>query len=98
MGKRLIQQRRGHGSLTYRTPGFRYKAAVRHLNQNGTVIDLLHCPAHTTPLMEVVYSDGMRTRTIAPEGITVGDSLQVGSGVEIKPGNVLSLKDIPEGT
>ncbi|HLC81210.1 MAG TPA: 50S ribosomal protein L2 [Candidatus Nanoarchaeia archaeon] len=98
MGKNLIQQRRGRGSPTYKAPSFRYKAEVKHLSQNGTVVDLLHCPAHSSPLMEVAYADGLRARTIAPEGITVGDSIQVGAGVEIKPGNVLSLKDIPEGT
>ncbi|MBS3139412.1 50S ribosomal protein L2 [Candidatus Woesearchaeota archaeon] len=97
MGKRLIQQRRGHGSLTYRTPGFRYKAEVSHLTQSGTVVDLLHCPAHSTPLMEIAYANGDRTRTVAPEGITVGDYLSVDS-TELRSGNVMSLKDIPEGT
>ncbi len=99
MGKQLIQQRRGRGSLTYKTPKFRFKGPSKHPAQAGLIVDLIHCPAHTAPLMEVAYfNSGIKARTVAPEGIAVGDQINVGSEAEIRPGNVLSLKHIPEGT
>jgi len=34
---------------------------------------------------------------LAPEGVRVGDTIQVGVSAEIKPGNTLPLAEIPEG-
>jgi large subunit ribosomal protein L2 len=99
MGKRLLQQRRGRGTHTYRAPSFRYKGEVKIPKENvaGTVIELIHCQGHSAPLMQVSYSNGVKDLAFAPDGICVGDNLEVGS-TEIKKGNVLSLKNIPEGT
>lgn len=99
MGKRLVQQRRGTGSPTYRSPSFRFAGEVKHHPQPamGTVTDIVHCAGHSAPLLEVGYIGGAKGLAFAPEGVTVGDEMMVG-GTEVKDGNVLSLKDIPEGT
>jgi large subunit ribosomal protein L2 len=97
MGKRLIQQRRGRGTHTYKSPSFRFKGQVKHTNEgNGIVTNLIHCQGHSTPLMEVNY-ENKKNLSFAPQGISVGDKIIVG-GMEVKSGNVLALKDIPEGT
>jgi len=100
MGKRIIAQRRGRGTKTYSSPSFRFKGAVKHpsADTNGMVIDLIHCQGHTAPLMQVSYLTGEKSLAIAPEGIRVGEEISVGGGAELKFGNVLPLKDIPEGT
>lgn len=100
MGKRLIQQRRGRGTKTYTAPSHRYKGKVQHVRDmtSGTVVDLVHCPGHSAPLMKVRYLTGETLFSVAPYGLTVGDNVEVGDGVEVKIGNVLCLKDIPEGT
>ncbi|MBI2146007.1 50S ribosomal protein L2 [Candidatus Woesearchaeota archaeon] len=98
MGKRLIQQRRGRGTNTYRTPGHRYVGPIHHAASNGIVTDIVHCPAHSAPLMEIACTSGETALTAAPEGIKIGDSLQIVGAVEIREGNVLPLKSIPEGT
>ncbi len=100
MGKNLIQQRRGRGSPTYRSPGHRYEGEAKHYAQQttGVVRDLIHCAGHSAPLMEVFYLTGDRGLTLAPEGIRVGDEISVCSSTEAKVGNVLPLGDIPEGT
>jgi len=100
MGKRLIQQRRGRGTHTYKAPSFRYKGAVKYPSYDtaGTIVDLIHCQGHSTPLMEVSYLTGEKGLAFAPQGIKVGDMISVGPDNEIKPGNVLPLRDIPEGT
>jgi large subunit ribosomal protein L2 len=99
MGKRLIQQRRGRGTSTYRSPSFRFKGKVKHhqLDTNGVVIDLVNCPGHSAPLMKVSYLSGDKKLAFAPEGIKVGDEICIGS-TELNKGNVLPLKEIPEGT
>ena len=100
MGKRLIQQRRGRGTATYRAPSFNYKGAVRHypLETSGVVRDLIHCAGHSAPLMEVNYLSGESCLSVAPEGIKVGDIITIGGDAEVKTGNVLRLENIPEGT
>ncbi len=102
MGKRLIQQRRGRGGPTYRSPSHRFKGAVRHLPSSlgateGTVLDLVHCAGHSAPLMAVEYDSGDMSLAFAPYGIKVGDAVAVG-GKELSVGSTLVLGDIPEGT
>jgi large subunit ribosomal protein L2 len=99
VGKRIISQRRGRGTNTYRSPSFRFKGAAKHYPKEtvGKVLDLIHCAGHSTPLMEVSYLTGEKALTFAPHGIKVGDEISVG-GSEVNTGNVLALKDIPEGT
>lgn len=103
MGKNLIQQRRGKGSPTYRAPTFRYKGRASHPryakeNICGEIIDLVKCPGHSSPLMEVKYENGEEILIQAPEGIKVGDYVEMGDKAKLKAGSVLPLKNIPEGT
>ncbi len=103
MGKNIIQQARGKGSPTYRVPSFRYlgKAKFKPLKEsttNGKIIDLVKCQGHKAPLVKIQYDDGAGCLLQAPEGIKVGDYVSEGAGIKAMPGNVLPLKDIPEGT
>ncbi|MCK4589288.1 MAG: 50S ribosomal protein L2 [Nanoarchaeota archaeon] len=99
MGKRLLQQRRGRGTSNFRSPGFKYKGRAKHRQLSkevrGKIVDLIDCPGHSAPLAKITYEDGQACLTIAPEGIAVGDTVTVGG--EAKPGNLFTLKDIPEG-
>ena len=102
MGKRLVQQARGRGGPTYRSPGFRSLGIPKHIsitqeNITGKILDIVHCSQHSAPLAEVAYSNGELGLIIAPEGILVGEEIKIG-GNEIEVGNCLKLKDIPEGT
>jgi len=98
MGKNLIQQRRGKGSGRFRTPNFRYKGEIKMLNKASyTVKNLVRCPGHSAPLIEAEYDDKSTSLLIAPEGIAIGDKIDLTSQ-EIKTGNIIALKDIPEGT
>jgi large subunit ribosomal protein L2 len=100
MGKNLLQQRRGKGTLTFRSPSHRFKGEVKHYptDAQGIVTDLVHCAGHSAPLMEVSYNNGEKSLAVAPDKIKVGDAITVGQGAEPNLGNVLALKDIPEGT
>ena len=104
MGKSLIQQKRGKGSPRYRAPSFKYKgkAGFASLGEIKTstadVVDIVHSSGHSAPLIELNYNNGEAGLLQAPEGIKVGDKIQIGQDVEPKSGNILQLKYIPEGT
>lgn len=105
MGKNLIQQARGKGSPTYRSPSFRFAGHISlkplssdNVTISGTITDLIKCPGHSSPLAEIKYQDGSRALLPAPEGIAVGDEVCAGPEAPIGSGNVRSLKDIPDGT
>ncbi len=100
MGKRILQQRRGRGTGPYKSPSHRFKGAAKHssVETTGKVVDIIHCAGHSAPLLKVQYLTGDTDLTFAPEKVKVGDVISVGHSNEIKPGNVLLLKDIPEGT
>jgi large subunit ribosomal protein L2 len=103
MGRRIQGQKRGHGSPAFRAPSHRYKANLEHRKNedrdtvSGTVVGIEHDPARSAPVADVEFEDGDRRMVLAPEGITVGETLQVGVSAEIKPGNTLPLAEIPEG-
>ncbi len=106
MGKRLIQQRRGTGRPLYEAKTFKAygKISIRKYDEKekgvlkGTIKDLVKDPVHYAPLAEIVYEDGTRSLIPAPRGVRVGDEVQIGYYAEVKPGNILPLSRIPDGT
>ncbi len=103
MGRRIQGQRRGRGTSTFRAPSHRYKSDLSHKKDessdtvSGTVVDIEHDPARSAPVVAVEFEDGDQRLVLAPEGVAVGDTIQVGVSAEIKPGNTLPLAEIPEG-
>lgn len=102
MGKRIVSQRRGKGSMRYRAPNHRFFGEANYTSVNseqskGVVRDIVHCPAHTAPLVCAEYENGELALLIAPEGIRVNDIIE--SNTEsVAKGNIVRLKDVPEGT
>jgi large subunit ribosomal protein L2 len=103
MGRRIQGQRRGRGGPTFRAPSHRYKAELSHKTPedtdlvSGEIVGIEHDPARSAPLAEVAFDDDDRRLVLAPEGVRVGETIQVGVSAEIKPGNTLPLSEIPEG-
>ncbi len=103
MGRRIFGQRRGRGTPTFRAPSHRYKAKLDHRKTEGSdvisgqVVDIEHDPARSAPIAAVEFEDGDQRLILVPEGIAVGEEIQVGVSAEIKPGNTLPLAEIPEG-
>ena len=103
MGRRIQGQRRGRGGPTFRAPSHRYKSRKQHKRTeetdlvSGEVVGLEHDPARSAPIAEVAFEDGDRRLVLAPEGVAVGDEIQVGVSASIEPGNTLPLAEIPEG-
>ena len=64
----------------------------------ATVKTLEYDPNRSAFIALVQYESGEKRYIIAPNELKVGDVIMSGTGVDIKPGNALQLKDIPTGT
>ena len=103
MGKRILVQRRGDGGMRYRShnKGKIAPASYPFLDpsntSNGIVKDLLHERGRSVPLAKVIF--GNKTSYLpAVHGLKVNQEISIGSDSEIQDGNILPLRDIPEGT
>ncbi len=100
MGKRTRSQRRG-SSPKNRVSSHRFPAAnklPRISDEVAEIVELVHSPAHTAPLAKVKFEDGATAHLGAPEGLSVGQIIAFGDRVSLRPGNVTTLDQIPEGT
>ncbi len=97
MGKRIISQARGHGSLSYRVRKQAYKFKIKYPMASGEaeIIDLIHSAGHSAPLLKLRVGQEIFYNS-AFNGAVVGNSIVIGN--EPKVGNILMLKDIPPGT
>jgi len=104
MGRRIQGQRRGRGGPTFRAPSHRYKAELSHKKLedvdtvSGEIVGIEHDPARSAPLAEIEFEDDDRRLVLAPEGVRVGETIQVGVSAEIKPGNTLPLARSPRAS
>lgn len=107
MGKNIISQRRGRGTTTYRAQSHTYVAEAKHRMYDdiekssavkGKIMDIVHCPAHSAPLLVIKYENGEQSYIPAPENVRVNDIVSSGFTSEVKIGNTLPLQNIPEGT
>ena len=101
MGKRLIHQRRGSGNTPYLSPSFKHKGPIRYpllAEIKGIITDVQHNPGSSTPLAILHLDDGTTTKMRAPEGALVGQTVHFTGQSLIRPGNVIALGSIPEGT
>ncbi len=95
MGKSLIQQARGRGSMTYRVRrrAFRYKIGYPpNLSGDGEIVKLIHSAGHNAPLAKVLFN-GNVFYNLASKGMYQGQKIVIGSSKDI--GDISPLKDIP---
>ncbi|RIJ26365.1 50S ribosomal protein L2 [Henriciella barbarensis] len=64
----------------------------------ATVERLEYDPNRTAFIALIRYSDGEQSYIIAPQRLAAGDKVMTSKTADIKPGNVLPLKNIPVGT
>ncbi|MFH1592557.1 MAG: 50S ribosomal protein L2 [Candidatus Woesearchaeota archaeon] len=107
MGKRIITQRRGRGTPTYKAHSHRWLAEIKHrkfddiektASIKGEIVDLVNSRGHSSPIALIKYSNGEERYMFAPEGIRVKDFVESGANASVKKGNTLPLKNVPTGT
>ncbi|RMD45497.1 50S ribosomal protein L2 [Candidatus Pacearchaeota archaeon] len=98
MGKRIIQQRRGRGSPTYRV---RQKAGQikigypQNLSGEFEVVKLIASPGHTAPIARLVGGNGQVFCNLAANHLFVGQKIKIG-GKEV--GDISKIGDLKNGT
>ena len=103
MGKKLIVQRRGKGSSTFRATTHKRIAPARYPPPSegvvyGIVEDLLHEPGRGAPLAKIRLESGESYYNIAVEDLYIGQRIAIGSGAPLEIGNVLPVGEVSGGT
>src|SRR5690554_1891156 len=93
-GKITVRHRGGGAKRKYRIIDFRRdKDGIF-----GTVASIEYDPNRTANIALINYEDGEKRYIIASANLKVGDKIESGEEADIKIGNCLPLKNIPEGT
>ncbi|HNV01316.1 MAG TPA: 50S ribosomal protein L2 [archaeon] len=100
MGKRIISQRRGKGSHTF-------KAKLRGINSLyllktpdlmvGEVTNFVKENGRNAIMAEITFADGRKQDIIAAEGMYIGQKVEQGKGARTNIGNVSEVGALPEG-
>ena len=97
--------RNNKGRVTMRHQGGgnkrRYRVVDFRRNKDGVPAKVAHIeydPNRSARIALLHYADGEKRYILAPQGLSVGDTLQSGRGSDIRPGNALALRTIPVGT
>jgi len=97
--------RNNHGHVTDRRIGGGHKRRIRLIdfkrtrhNAAAEVLTLEYDPNRSARIALIQYPDGEKSYILAPDGLKVGEKVMSGEGAEVKVGNHLPLKNIPEGT
>lgn len=97
MGKRIISQARGHGSLTYRVrrKAFSHRIGYPMSEGEGEVVKLIHSAGHSGPVAKILIKDKVFFNP-ASQLMFEGQKIVIGAGKE--SGSIARLKDIPMKT
>ena len=92
-GKITVRHHGGGNKQKYRLVDFK-----RSVDGEAKVIGVEYDPNRTAYIALLENEAGKKSYIIAPVGLTDGDVVATGSDVDIKPGNVLPISQIPVGT
>ena len=97
--------RNNNGRITTRHQGGGHKRNYRLIdfkrNKDGIpakVATIEYDPNRSANIALLNYADGEKRYILAPKGLTVGMTVVSGKDADIKVGNCLEMKDMPEGT
>lgn len=100
MGKRIVSQARGHGSFTYRVrrKGYKFRIGYPEINVEGKakIIKLISSAGHSAPIIKLQIGNKIFFN-LAFQGAYEGQEIEINSK-EIKLGNIIRLKEIPQGS
>ena len=103
--KKKHSGRNSYGRITVRHQGGGNKQKYRiidfkrnKMDIKATVLTIEYDPNRSANIALVQYEDGEKCYIIAPQGLSVGDTVISSTGADIKPGNALPIENIPVGT
>ena len=99
MGKRPIQRAKGKGNIQYRVrrKAYVYRISYPKVSTTGkaVVMRLINSLAHSSPLAKI-KADKQEFFVPAADGVYEGQEIELDGKASI--GNILKLKDVPQGT
>lgn len=107
MGKRIRVQRRGRGGFPYRASTHKRVAPAQYPltgkdylggSVKGVIEDLVHDPGRGAPLAFIRFENGEICYNVVPEGVYIGQQIEMGGRASVEVGNILPIGQIPEGT
>jgi large subunit ribosomal protein L2 len=101
--KKAGRNNRGVVTARHRGGGSKRKLRIIDFKRNkvgvpGKVVSIEYDPTRSARIALIYYADGDKRYILAPLGLSVGQSIEAGEKVEVKPGNTLPLGSIPSGT
>jgi len=93
-GRLSVRHRGGGHKRRYRIIDFKRNK----FDSRAEVIAIEYDPNRSARIALVQYEDGEKRYIIAPLGLKVGDNIGNGDLAELRPGNALQIKNIPQGT
>jgi large subunit ribosomal protein L2 len=97
--------RNNTGRITVRFRGGGHKKAYRMVDFKRNKVDvpavverLEYDPNRTAFIALIKYQDGEQAYILAPQRLAAGDTVVAGNYVDVKPGNVMPLGNMPVGT
>ncbi|TXL01820.1 50S ribosomal protein L2 [Methylococcaceae bacterium HT1] len=97
--------RNNNGRITTRHIGGGHKQSYRIIDFKRNKLDILgvverleYDPNRTANIALVLYKDGERKYIIAPKGVKAGQEIVSSENAPIKPGNCMSLRNMPLGS
>jgi large subunit ribosomal protein L2 len=104
-GQNSTGGRNNHGRITSRFRGGGHKQAYRLVDfkrqkhdQPAKVERIEYDPNRTGFIALIKYGDGELSYILAPQRISIGDTVVAGEQVDIKPGNAMPCGNMPVGT
>jgi large subunit ribosomal protein L2 len=101
MGKTLIQQARGHGSLSYRVKHSTFFLKPEYLSdfvdgEEFEVVRLISPMSHTAPIAKFKQVNGGKTfHNLAISGMFEGQKIKIGGK---NPGDIIKIGELENGT
>src|SRR6059036_1677033 len=103
--KRRTNGRNVYVRITVRHRGGGHKRMLRDVDFRrekygipARVEGIEYDPNRSAHLALLFYRDGEKRYIIAPQGLTIGDTVMSGPQADILPGNALPIRNIPLGT
>ncbi|OGW86534.1 MAG: 50S ribosomal protein L2 [Omnitrophica bacterium RIFCSPHIGHO2_02_FULL_46_11] len=103
--KKRTAGRNSYGHITTYHKGGGHKRRIRLVDfkrikhgVEASVKTIEYDPNRTSRIALIEYQDGEKAYILAPDGLIVGQKVSSGASAEVKVGNHLPLRNIPEGT
>lgn len=105
VGLKRSTGRNNAGRITSRHMGGGHKRRYRLIDFRrdkkeipAKVVSIEYDPNRSSRIALLSYADGEKRYIIAPHGLSVGDVIIASESADIKPGNAMPIRTIPQGT